>query len=179
LLLNNPTLCKEISNNGIHKMAPTAWENSAIAHMPLFKKFSDKKINMHYIKPAINLNHLKELTTSFAMIQFSIINKPDLKSGYTLDDNARALVVCQHFELTNDPEDLTYIHQYYEFIHFVNKRRNLLNYVNEDKNSQNKTAKTLKIQMAGHMGFRIFVVYGIYTSKIISHKSKTNDASCP
>jgi hypothetical protein len=34
---------------------------------------------MHYIKPAINLNHLKELTTSFAMIQFSIINKPDLK----------------------------------------------------------------------------------------------------
>jgi hypothetical protein len=41
------------------------------------------------------------------MIQFSIINKPDLKSGYTLDDNARALVaICQHFELTNDPEDL-------------------------------------------------------------------------
>jgi hypothetical protein len=32
LLLNNPTLCKEISNNGIHKMAPTAWENS-IAHI--------------------------------------------------------------------------------------------------------------------------------------------------
>jgi hypothetical protein len=77
---------------------------------------------MHYIKPAINLNHLKELTTSFAMIQFSIINKPDLKSGYTLDDNARALVVmCQHFELTNDP-DLTYIHQYYEFIHFCQQK---------------------------------------------------------
>jgi hypothetical protein len=67
------------------------------------------------------LNHLKELTTSFAMIQFSIINKPDLKSGYTLDDNA-LVVMCQHFELTNDPEDLTYINRYYEFIHFVNKK---------------------------------------------------------
>jgi hypothetical protein len=39
------------------------------------------------------------------MIQFSIINQPDLNSGYTLDDNARALVaMCQHFELTNDSE---------------------------------------------------------------------------
>jgi hypothetical protein len=28
------------------------------------------------------------------MIQFSIINQPDLNSGYTLDDNARALVAC-------------------------------------------------------------------------------------
>jgi hypothetical protein len=57
------------------------------------------------------------------MIQFSIINQPDLNSGYTLDDNARALVaMCQHFELTNDSEDLIYIDQYYQFIHFCQQK---------------------------------------------------------
>jgi hypothetical protein len=42
ILLDNPKLCKEISNNGIHKMAPTAWENSAIAHTKLFENFCRK-----------------------------------------------------------------------------------------------------------------------------------------
>ena len=146
LLLDNPQLCKEISNNGIHKMAPTAWENSAIAHATLFKRFLNKKLKVNYIKPAINLNHLKELTTSFAMIQFSIINKPDLKSGYTLDDNARALVaICQHFELTNNLDDLTYIDQYYQFIHFCQQENGtFLNYVNEAKKFTKQNSENLE-----------------------------------
>ncbi|MEO8253298.1 MAG: glycosyltransferase [Flavobacterium sp.] len=135
LLLNNPQLRKEISDNGIHKMAPTAWENSAIAHAILFESVLGKKSKLHYTTPNINLNHFKELTTPFAMIQFSRINKPNLKSGYTLDDNARALVaMCQHFELTNDPQDLVYINQYYEFIDFCQQKDGtFLNYVNEYK----------------------------------------------
>lgn len=146
LLLNNPQLRKEISDNGIHKMAPTAWENSAIAHAILFESLLDKKSRLHYITPNINLNHLKELTTSFAMIQFSIINKPDLKSGYTLDDNARALVaMCQHYELTNDPEDLTYINKYYEFIHFCQQEDgSFLNYVNADKKFTKQNSENLE-----------------------------------
>ncbi|WP_051219125.1 glycosyltransferase [Flavobacterium frigidarium] len=146
LLLDNPKLRKEISSNGIHKMAPTAWENSAIAHATLFKKFIDKKIRLQYITPKINLNHLKELTTSFAMIQFSVINKPDFKSGYTLDDNARALVaMCQHFELTNDLEDLTYINRYYEFIHFCQQKDGtFLNYVATDKKFTEQNSENLE-----------------------------------
>ena len=41
------------------------------------------------------------------MYQFAIINQPDADSGYTLDDNARALVaICQHFELSKDDMDI-------------------------------------------------------------------------
>jgi hypothetical protein len=41
------------------------------------------------------------------MIQFSVINQPDIDSGFTLDDNARAMVaLCQHYELTKDENDL-------------------------------------------------------------------------
>lgn len=146
LLLDNPQLCMDISNNGIHKMAPTAWENSAIAHARLFESFLEKKVRLNYRTPKINLNHYKALTTSFAMIQFSIINKPDLKSGYTLDDNARALVaICQHFELTNDLEDVAYINQYYQFIHFCQQKDGtFLNYVNDHKKFTDQNSENLE-----------------------------------
>ena len=133
-LLNDEQLRKSISANGIHKLAPTAWENSAIAHAQLFKKISDEII-LKYTLPKINLKHFKNLTTPFGMIQFSVINQPNLDSGYTLDDNARALVaICQHFELTNDADDLEYIMLYYKFIkHCLQTEGYFLNYVDENK----------------------------------------------
>ncbi|WP_310554904.1 glycosyltransferase [Flavobacterium sp.] len=133
-LLNDKQLRKSISANGIHKLAPTAWENSAIAHAKLFKKQNDT-IKLHYSLPEINLKHFKNLTTSFGMIQFSEINQPNLNSGYTLDDNARALVaICQHFELTKDASDIKYILLYYKFIkHCLQSEGYFLNYVDENR----------------------------------------------
>jgi len=134
-LLKDDQLMKCISSNGLHKMAPTAWENSAIAHAKLFEKISEKGIVLHYKIPEINLKHFQKLTTSFGMIQFSIINQPDINSGYTLDDNARALVaICQHFQLTNQKSDLKYIKKYFKFIKFCFQSNNyFLNYVNEER----------------------------------------------
>lgn len=134
-LLKDVQLRKNISANGIHKLAPTAWENSAIAHALLFEKMANKKILLHYKIPEINLNHFKNLTTPFAMIQFSKINQPALESGYTLDDNARALVaMCQHFELTKDEADLYYIKLHFNFIKFcLQSDGRFLNYVDVNK----------------------------------------------
>ncbi|REH00507.1 glycosyltransferase [Flavobacterium aquicola] len=144
-LLGNEPLRKKIALNGIHKLAPTAWENSAIAHGKLFEKTSAKKIALQYKIPKINLSHFKKLTTSFAMIQFSVVNQPDLGSGYTLDDNARALVaMCHHFELTNDPADLEYIKKYFNFIKFCFQSDGyFLNYVDEDMNFTKQNSENL------------------------------------
>jgi hypothetical protein len=110
-LLNDEQLMKNISSNELHIMASTAWENSSIAHAKLFEN-TDDNILLHYTIPKINLNHIKKLTTSFGIIQFSIINQPDINSGYTLDDNARALVaLCQHYKLTKNNDDLVYINR--------------------------------------------------------------------
>lgn len=140
-LLLDKQLRKNITANGLHKITPTAWENSAIAHSLLFEKMGNSNLNLHYKIPEINLDHVKKLTTDFGMIQFSIINQPDLKSGYTIDDNARAMVVmCQHFELTKDKTDLEYIKIYLDFItSCLQKNGNFLNYVDEngDFTSQN------------------------------------------
>ncbi len=100
-LLNDEPLRKNISTNTLQKIVSTAWENSAVAHARLFERISGDKISLQYNLPVINLNHLKQMTTFTGIIQFSKINQPDVSSGYTLDDNARALVsLCMYFKLT-------------------------------------------------------------------------------
>lgn len=143
-LLKNDLLRKTISANGIHKLAPTAWENSAISHATLFKKMNND-IKLRYTLPEINLKHFKNMTTSFGMIQFSVINQPDISSGYTLDDNARALIaICQHFQLTNDTTDLNYILLYFRFIkHCLQSEGYFLNYVDESKQFTKQNSENL------------------------------------
>ncbi len=132
-LLNDEQLRNNISANGLHKIASTSWENAAIAHARVFEKITENRIVLKYNIPPVNLDHVKKLTTGFGIIQFSKINQPDMHSGYTLDDNARALIaICQHFELTSDQEDLTLILIYFNFIKYcLQSEGYFLNYVDE------------------------------------------------
>ena len=134
-LLKSKALRKRISLTAIHTMAPTAWENAAIAHAYLFQKISNLKFNLNYKIPPVNLDHIKKMSTEAGFIQFAVINKPDLDSGYTLDDNARAMVaMCMHYKKTLDLHDLQYIKTYLEFIAFcIQPDSRFLNYVNEKK----------------------------------------------
>jgi len=134
-LLQDEQLRKNISSNGLHRMASTAWENAAITHALLFERITGSGIGLHYALPPINLTHIKKLTTGFGMIQFSKINEPDKNSGYTLDDNARALIaICQHFALTKDEADIPYIRIYLDFISYCLRPDGyFLNYINEAK----------------------------------------------
>ena len=135
LLLGNDKLRNEISTNTLQKIVFTAWENSAVAHAKLFAKQTGSKISMLYNLPEIKLDHVERMTTEFGMIQFSKINQPDFDSGYTLDDNARALItVCQHYELTSKRRDLILIEKYLHFIKYCQQEGgNFLNYVDMDK----------------------------------------------
>ena len=143
-LIEDEEYCKLISSNGIHKLAPTAWENSAIAHAFLFDILSESDLELEFKIPTINLNHIKNLTTDFGMIQFSVINKPDLESGYTLDDNARALVaMCQQYENTHDEEELAYIRLYFNFIkQCLHSEGYFLNYVDKNKKFTKQNSET-------------------------------------
>jgi glycosyltransferase involved in cell wall biosynthesis len=133
--LNDEPLRKNTSLNSLHKIAPTAWENSAILHSLLFDKILGPEFSLQYSPPIINLNQVKQLTTDFGMIQFSKINMPDMCSGYTLDDNARALIaVCMHYELTMETSDLDLMNTYLNFIkHCMQPGGKFLNYVDMDK----------------------------------------------
>lgn len=134
-LLDDSSLRKKLTNNGLQRVIFAAWQNTAVAHAMLFKSIIADGIWLRYALPDINLDHVKKLTTNFGMIQFSKINHPDLQSGYTLDDNARALVaLCMHHELFDDKRDLIDIKIYLDFIaHCLQHDGSLLNYVNTEK----------------------------------------------
>ncbi|HOZ69977.1 MAG TPA: glycosyltransferase [Chitinophagaceae bacterium] len=133
-LLQNKQLRANIVLNGLHRMAPTAWENAAIAHAFLFQEMLHGKIDLQYKIPPLNTAHIREMTTSTGIYQFSVLHNPDPADGYTLDDNARALVAtCQHFEKTGDPEDLEYISIYLQFIRLCQQPDgSFLNYMNQE-----------------------------------------------
>lgn len=133
-LLNDEPLRNSLSTNTLQKIISTSWENSAIAHAMLFEQQAEGEIKIRYSLPEINLNHIKKLTTGFGIIQFSKVNQPDIDSGYTLDDNARALIaMCMHYELTSDEGDLAYIQKYLAFVrHCMQPKGNFLNYVDKE-----------------------------------------------
>lgn len=56
----------------------------------------------------VRVQHLRRMTDSFGMVQFSQGREPDPSTGYTADDNARALVVAARLGLEDLAE--TYLH---------------------------------------------------------------------
>jgi glycosyltransferase involved in cell wall biosynthesis len=150
-LMSDDVLRNELKSNSLQQILPTAWENSAVSHAFLFQevvadfnginKNSVENMPLQYKIPIINLHHLKKMTTEVGMIQFAKINQPDIDSGYTLDDNARALIAtCMHYEKERGEDNLILIHTYLNFIRFCQQPDgSFLNYVDfEEKfTSQN------------------------------------------
>lgn len=134
-LLNNEALRHDMKMQGLHEATSTSWENSALAHAQLFSEQIVKPVKLKYKKPDINISHLRAMTTNVGIVQFAKINTPDLAWGYTLDDNARALIAaCDHYRMTLDPKDLRLVKVYINFILRCQRNNGLfLNYVSEEQ----------------------------------------------
>ncbi|MFA5329777.1 MAG: glycosyltransferase [Prolixibacteraceae bacterium] len=133
-LFGDDRLRRNMSINTLQKIASTAWENSAVAHAMLFDKILGDKTTLHFNLPEINLEHLTQMTTDTGIIQFSKINQPDISTGYTLDDNARAMIAaCMYYKSTDDKNILPYIQKYLSFIkHCQKPEGDFKNYVDEN-----------------------------------------------
>jgi hypothetical protein len=68
-----------------------SWGNIAIQYRLLFDQLTTKEENLNFCFPPIKLDHIKKPDDCFGILQFSKFSEPDPESGYTLDDNARAL----------------------------------------------------------------------------------------
>lgn len=162
-LFEDTPLRKAISKNEIQATAPSAWENVAITHASLFKKLGKGEIKLNYSLPEIKLDHLKRMTTDFGIIQFCELNRPNIDSGYTLDDNARALVaVGDHYKLTKDADDLEYIKLYFNFIkHCFQHNARFLNYVDEQGTFTPQNEETNLEDANGRAIWALGYLYGI------------------
>jgi len=181
-LLRDESLLAAFTANTLQRIAPTTWENSAIAHARLFEQLTGNELSLKYRVPAINLAHLKKMTTDFGIIQFAKFNLPDINSGFTLDDNSRALIaLCMHYELTGDEGDLPYLNIYLDFIrHCQQPEGYFLNYADDHKKF---TAQNQGSNLADSNGRAIWALgylisrSGVLPSSMIDHAEQILKAS--
>lgn len=70
--------------------------------------------------PPLKLDHLHRLTDDVGIIQHAIYTVPDRHHGYSLDDNARALIVAlKHHRLSGEVESLDLAYKYLSFIRYA------------------------------------------------------------
>jgi glycosyltransferase involved in cell wall biosynthesis len=132
-ILSNPELKKTMERNAYVYSRPMTWPNVALSYVNLFNKHMN--MSQDYQLPEINLNHLNRMTDDFGMIQFSNHEVPDLMSGYTLDDNARAMIVCcMHHQKFKERTQVNLIRTYLKFMDYVQQEDGkLFNVVSGDK----------------------------------------------
>lgn len=132
-LLSNDSLRNEMGFRAFQQTRAHVWPNSANGHAKLFIKHIDKE-KLTFTPPIVQLDHIQSLTDDVGMIQFSKISNPDIDTGYTLDDNARALIaICQHYDLTKEYDNLNLIQKYLDFIDRCQQTDgSFLNYVDQD-----------------------------------------------
>lgn len=135
-LLSDPSLRERMVLNGLHKIVHTAWENSAVAHAKLLQKIAGSdNMKLQYRNPKVKLDQIKSMTTDFGYIQFSKLNVPDVQSGYTIDDNARAMIaMAMHYKKYREADSLKYLATYLKYIEFCQQSDGkFFNYVDINK----------------------------------------------
>ncbi len=118
-LCSNAKLLDRMSKHAYERTRHMTWTNVALAHFNLYRKIvhvaQERKL------PPISLQHLKTLTDDFGIFQFAKYTKPNKRYGYTLDDNARALIVAAMNWNQTLKDAPVLFERYLDFIEFVQK----------------------------------------------------------
>lgn len=134
-LVENKEKRIEMARNAYFISNATIWENVAIKYGLLFGELTNREENLKFSYPPIKIDHIKELTTDYGMLQFSKFSEPDPESGYTLDDNARALInMVMYYSLYQDEDALRLSNIYLNFIEDIQREDGFFdNYKNFDR----------------------------------------------
>jgi glycosyltransferase involved in cell wall biosynthesis len=118
------------------------WDIVAAKYLELFrrtvtvaakKSLSLKTPTLLLREPAFDLVHLKRLTDDTGLIQHAKYIVPDRHTGYCLDDNSRALMLCAWaFFLLQSDDAKELVSTYFSFTHFMQnpdgRFRNFIDY---------------------------------------------------
>ncbi|MDP2168336.1 MAG: hypothetical protein Q8J64_08410, partial [Thermodesulfovibrionales bacterium] len=134
-LLSNDQLRLQMGKNAYFRTRHMTWDNVAHSYLKYFSQFAPELTLGQRKLPPIKLEHLAKLTDNFGIIQFAKLTEPDISSGYTLDDNARALIVATlHYEKFRIHSSLKLASIYLNFLYRVAKPDGYFdNYVNSNR----------------------------------------------
>jgi len=132
-LLEDKDLCKKMSISAYKNSRIMIWPNVSRAYFNLYNNFLALEKGK-YLLPEFKLDHIERLTDSFGILQFARFAEADRKSGYTLDDNARALLLCAKAYVRDPSDSLNrMMHCYLNFIENVCQDDGFFNIVNFKK----------------------------------------------
>lgn len=96
-LLGDRKRLTHMRKNAYSMTRPMLWSSVAADYTQLLTR---------HILPPINFSHLKAMTDTFGLFQFATLTIPNKAFGYTLDDNARALVLCSWYSRQTRSKEL-------------------------------------------------------------------------
>jgi len=143
-LLGDDQLRLQMGKNAYFRTRHMIWENVALSYLKYFSQFAPELTLGQRKLPFIKLAHLVKLTDNFGIIQFAKLTEPDFSSGYTLDDNARALIVAAlYYKKFRTYSSLKLASIYLNFLYrvakpdgYFNNYVNLNRAIDEQKNLQ-------------------------------------------
>lgn len=139
-ILSDSELKKSMQENAYSYSRQMIWPNVALRYLNVFNKVTLLREETTDKFPRIKLDYLSKMTDNYGIFQFSNHSEPDKSSGYTLDDNSRALVFSiAHDNLFNSEisHDLSKI-----YLNFLEKSQEENgNFKNHHFNQEEKTNK--------------------------------------
>ncbi|HLE48640.1 MAG TPA: glycosyltransferase [Patescibacteria group bacterium] len=133
-LLSDKSELEKKHLNAYKQTRPMLWSNVAQKYSELLKQ---------NILPTINFTHLNNMTDDFGLFQFAKLDKPSKEFGYTLDDNARALVICSWMTSDSYKYSESQILKYLLFIKRCQQDDgsfiNYLDYLHKEATTQNSS----------------------------------------
>lgn len=144
-LLEEPETLKEIQKKASEYGQNITWPKIGLKYATLIEdilsepnqSLKKKETDLDpLLLPPFSLVHIKRLMDDTGIIQHAKFGIPNLKEGYCLDDNARALLmVCMTYKQKKDPLALEFMPIYLSYIHYMqNKDGTFRNFLSFNRN---------------------------------------------
>ena len=121
-MLDDPIMTKNMKKDCYFYSRHMTWQNVSLAYFKFFDQFTPIIPRDKDKLPPIRLDHIRHMTDDFGMIQFAVHTKPDIHSGYCLDDNSRALIGAINYNDRYPKRSvMRLINTYFNYIKFSQK----------------------------------------------------------
>jgi len=134
-LIGDPDRRARMSKSAYFRTRSRTWRNVMPAYMSEYIRVVPALGDIEKNLPPIKLTHVSQMTDDFGMVQFAQMTSPDISSGYTTDDNARALIALVTYHDTSGRKAaLPLIRTYLRFLEYVQRPEGgFHNYVDAEK----------------------------------------------
>ncbi|PSR57001.1 glycosyl transferase [Adhaeribacter arboris] len=144
-LLNNPEELKALQQNAYEYGLQLRWPKIGAEYIQAIElaltqaEVGEPKL-LHIVDPEIipefSLAHVRRLTDDTGIVQHAKYGIPNLKEGYCLDDNARALIMAlMAYQQNKSQEALALLPIYLSYIHYMQREdgnfRNFLSFTRQ------------------------------------------------